>query len=143
MMLLSSEWAMGFMLGGFIILLFSSILEALWEFGRQARADLRPSFFHGNRRTLILAGWVLCLLVGGVLLVMVDVRVGLIGIVVFWMLLPISVAPRVRKRFLPPWDDLKKELEPQGFTERNYWRRGDWWKANRKPPKPGSEPDSK
>ena len=139
---LPSEWVAWFMLGGFVVLLLSSILEALWEFGRQARADLRPSFFHGQRRTLILAGWVLCLLGGGVLLMMVDFRIGLGAIVVFWMLLPISVAPRVRKRFLPPWDDLKKELEPLGFSERNYWRRGDWWKANRKPPKTASESDS-
>ncbi len=140
---LSSEWATWFMLGGFVLLLFSSILESLWEFGRQVRADLRPDFFDGPRRTLILAGWVLCLLGGGVLLMMVDVKVGLVGIVVFWMLLPISVSPRVRKRFLPPWDDLKKELESQGFTERNYWRRGDWWKTNRKPPKTGPESGGK
>ena len=137
--MLSAESVAWFMLGGLVLLLLSSILESLWEFGRQARADLRPGFFHGHWPKLIMAGWVICLIGGGVLLVMANLRIGLIGVVVFVLLLPISVAPRVRKRFLPPWTDLKAELEPLGFKERNYWRRGDWWKADRKPPKTGAE----
>lgn len=138
--MLPEEWSAWALLGGMLLLLIASVLESLWEFGRQARPDLRPAFFQTAWRGAILASWVLLLLIGGVMLVMADVLVGLIAIVVFWMLLPISVAPRVRRRFLPPWEDLKGELDPQGFTENNYWRRGDWWKAEEKRARPGPRP---
>jgi len=77
------------------------------------------------------------LLVGGVLLFFADVVllgdwiVAVVAIVIYWLLLPISVNPRVRKRLLPPWDDIKKDLVKQGYTEHNYWR-GDWWKVKSK-----------
>jgi hypothetical protein len=37
----------------------------------------------------------------------------------------------MRRRLLPPWDDVKKELGPKGFTEQNYWR-GSWWMKDAK-----------
>ena len=49
-----------------------------------------------------------------------------IGIVVFWLVLPFIITPIMRNRVLPPWDEVKKELEPKGYNERDYWR-GDWW----------------
>jgi hypothetical protein len=124
------------LLVGTVLLLVSSALQSLWEFGREARADLRPAFFETGWSRALLAGWVLLLLLAGVMLLYADARVGLVAIVVYWLLLPISIGPRVRRRALPPWDDLKGELEKQGYTERNYWRRGDWWKATPKTKKP-------
>ena len=123
---------MGFILGGLLLLVFSAILEALWEFGRQVKPELRPAFLESGWKNVILAAWVILLLTGGALLFWAIPLLGIIAIVIFWLLLPVSVASRVRKRFLPPWDDLKGELEEQGYTERNYWRRGDWWKARSK-----------
>jgi len=79
-------------------------------------------------RAALLPGWILLGLVGLVLLFLVDPYLGLGAVVVYWLLLPISVGPRVRRRALPPWEDLKDELEKQGYNEQNYWRRGDWWK---------------
>jgi len=131
---------MWFILGGILLLVFSAVLEALWEFGRRVKPELRPAFLESGWKHVILVAWGILLLVGGALLFWAMPLLGLIAIIVFWLLLPITVGSRVRRRFLPPWDDLKGELEEQGYTERNYWRRGDWWKAGSKA---GGEPESK
>ena len=132
MVSLSGEFATWFILGGMLLLLFSAVLEELWEFGRQVKPELRPAFLESGWKYGILAAWVILLLIGGALLFWALPLLGIIAIVVFWLLLPISIGSRVRRRFLPPWEDLKGELEKQGYTERNYWRRGDWWKAGSK-----------
>ena len=129
---LSGEFATWFILGGMVLLLFSAVLEAVWDFGRQVKPELRPAFLDSGWKYAILAAWVILLLIGGALLFWALPLLGIIAIIVFWLLLPISVGSRVRRRFLPPWDDLKGELEEQGYTERTYWRRGDWWKAGSK-----------
>jgi hypothetical protein len=49
-----------------------------------------------------------------------------IGIIAFWLVLPFIITPIMRNRVLPPWDIVRKELEPKGYNERDYWR-GDWW----------------
>jgi len=131
-----------FTLGGILLLLFSAVLEALWEFGRQVKPELRPAFLGSGWKNVILPTWVILLLIGGALLFWAFPLFGVIAIIVFWLLLPVSIGSRVRRRFLPPWDDLKGELEEQGYTERNYWRRGDWWKAGSKT-KVESEAESK
>jgi hypothetical protein len=132
MLPLSGEFTMWFIIGGILLLLVSSVLEALWEFGRQVKPELRPAFLKSGWKHVILAAWVLLLLLGGALLFLTYPIVGTIAIVLFWVALPIVIGSRVRRRFLPSWDSLKGELEKQGFTEQNYWRRGDWWKARSK-----------
>jgi hypothetical protein len=129
---LSAEWAMGFILGGMVLLLVASVLEALWDFGRLAKPEFCPAFLRSGWRHVILVGCILLLLIGGSVLFWADFRVGLGAIVVYFLLLPFVVGSRVRRRFLPPWHSLKRELEEQGYTEHNYWRRGDWWKAGSK-----------
>ena len=114
---------------GIVSLLFASVLESYCEFGRQVRPEFRPGVFATRRSYLLQAGWVILLLAGGALLFVTHPIVGLIGVAFFWLLLPISVGPRVRRRFLPPWDELKHELEAQGYNEQNYWR-GNWWRAD-------------
>lgn len=123
---------MWFMLGGLLLLIFSAILEAMWEFGRQVKPELRPAFLETGWRHAILVGWILLLLIGGALMFWADPLVGLVAIVVFWIVFPLVVGSRVRRRLLPPWDDLRGELEKEGYTERNYWRSSDWWKAKGK-----------
>lgn len=128
---------------GFVSLLFASILQAYCEFGRQAKPEFRPGVFETRWSYLLQSGWVILLLVGGVLLLLTNLVYSLIGVAAFWLLLPISVGPRVRRRFLPSWDELKHELEKQGYNERNYWR-GNWWRADAKRrtgPKAKSSPD--
>jgi TRAP-type C4-dicarboxylate transport system permease large subunit len=129
MLPLPGEIFMGFIVGGMLLLVIAAVLEALWDFGRHVKQELRPAFLQSNWRHVILAGCILLLLVGGVLLFVADVRVGLGAIVVYFLVLPFVVGSRVRRHFLPPWDDLKVELTKQGYTEQTYWRRGDWWKA--------------
>lgn len=132
MLPLSGEFVMGFIAGGMLLLLGAAILEALWDFGRHVKPELRPAFLQSGWRHVILAGCALLLLVGGALLFLADVRVGLGAIVVYFLVLPFVVGGRVRRRFLPPWDALKAELMKEGYTEQTYWRRGDWWKVNSK-----------
>lgn len=135
----AEAYSMWFLIGGIVILIFSSILQCFWEFAREVRPDLRPAILDTSWRLAILPGWVILLLVGGVLIFLAtgDWIVCFGAIVVYYLLLPISIGSRVRRRALPPWDDLKGELEKEGYTEHNYWRRGDWWKeeSRRKTPK--------
>ena len=128
-----------FPLLGLVSLIFASILQTYCEFGRQARPEFRPGVFATKWSYLLEAGWVILLLLGGVLLFVTNWWVCLIGLAAFWLLLPISVGPRVRRRFLPSWDELKRELEREGYNERNYWR-GSWWRADAKR-RTGSKPN--
>lgn len=134
--MVAAEYNMWFLIAGLIILVISSIIQSFWEFGREVRADLRPAVFDTYWRHVILAGWVILLIVSGVLLLLSQPVVAIAAIVVYWLLLPISVGSRVRRRALPPWIDLRNELEKEGYTEHNYWRRGDWWKDESKRSKP-------
>ena len=129
MLPLSPEFTMWFTFGGMVLLVLSSVLEAAWEFGRQVKPELRPAFLESSWKHVILPAWVILLLAGGVLLFWAMPVFGIVAIAIFWLVMPIVVGTRVRRRFLPPWEDLKGELEKQGYTERSYWRRGDWWKA--------------
>ena len=139
----ASAYGMWFLIGGMVVLVLSSILQCFWEFGRDVRPDLRPSILDSSWRQAILPGWVILLLLGGVLILLasMDWRVLLGAIAVYYLLLPLSVGPRVRRRALPPWEDLKDDLEKEGYSEHNYWRRGDWWKdeSKRSKPKPGKK----
>ena len=139
--MISPEYNMWFLIAGLIILLISSIIQSFWEFGRDVRPDLRPAVFDTSWRHAILAGWIILLIVSGVLLLFSEPIVAIVAIVAYWLLLPISVGSRVRRRALPPWADLKAELEEQGYNEHNYWRRGDWWKDESKRSKPKKKPD--
>ncbi len=120
-----------FPLLGLVSLIFASILQTYCEFGRQARPEFRPSIFATKWSYLLQAGWVILLLLGGVLLLLTSWIICLIGVASFWLLLPISIGPRVRRRFLPSWDELKRQLEREGYNERNYWR-GNWWRTDAK-----------
>jgi len=135
----AEAYSMWFLIGGVVVLVFSSIIQCFWEFAREVRPDLRPAILDTSWKHAILPGWVILLLVGGVLIFLatMDWIVCFGAIVVYYLLLPISIGSRVRRRALPPWDDLKGELEKEGYTEHNYWRRGDWWKeeSRRKTPK--------
>jgi hypothetical protein len=75
--------------------------------------------------------WVLLLIVGSVLpLLFRWDQLGLIlaGVLVisFWLVLPFILTPIMRNRLLPRWDEVKADLIPKGYDEKNYWR-GDWW----------------
>lgn len=137
----SSAYGMWFLIGGLIILLISSMMQSFWEFGREVRADLRPAVFDTSWKHAILAGWIILLMVSGVLLLFAEPIVAIGAIVAYWLLLPISVGSRVRRRALPPWGDLRGELEKEGYNEHNYWRRGDWWKDESKRSKPKQRSD--
>jgi hypothetical protein len=111
---------------GFLIILVAAVLQAYCEFGRQARPDIKPKVFTTAFKWALEALWLILMLGGAALLFLLNPLIALIGIVLFWLVLPFIITPIMRNRILPPWDEVKVELEPKGYNERNYWR-GDWW----------------
>ncbi|MDP2919025.1 MAG: hypothetical protein Q8O43_02255 [Dehalococcoidia bacterium] len=113
---------------GFLLVFVASILETYCTFGRQARPDVKPGILKSPFRWVVEAFWVLMMLGGGISLLISPLGwIGaLVAVVGFWLVLPFLVTPIMRFRLLPHWDDVKTELIPKGYDEKNYWR-GDWW----------------
>jgi len=111
---------------GFLIIIVAAVLQAYCEFGRQARPDIKPKAFKTAFKWVLESLWVILMLGSAALLFLLNPLMALIGIVLFWLVLPFIITPIMRNRILPTWDEVKVELEPKGYTERNYWR-GDWW----------------
>ena len=121
---------------GFLLIILAAILQAYCEYGRQARPDIQPHVFTTGFRYVMEGGWWLLMLLGAVLLFGFPGSpsgfvIACIGIVLFWLVLPFIINPILRKRLLPPWDDVKEELEPKGYKQSNYLR-GNWWKKDAK-----------
>ncbi len=114
---------------GFVLVLVAAVAEAYCAFGRLARPDVKPRILKGWSRWVMETFWALLLLAGGVCLLIVP-GVGwilaLAGVVGFWLILPFILTPIIRNRLLPHWDEVKSELAPKGYNDKDYWR-GDWW----------------
>ncbi len=124
-----------FVIIGFFLVLVASVIERYCEFGRQARPDVKPGILKSWFRWVLEALWVLMLVAGGVLMLIRSDQIGLIlagvAIVSFWIIIPFLLTPIIRNRLLPPWDEVKNELAPKGYNEKDYWR-GDWWMVEEK-----------
>jgi hypothetical protein len=59
------------------------------------------------------------------------VIVFVIAIAAFWLIFPFLFTPIMRRRLLPHWEEVRKELAPKGLNESNYWR-DDWWMIEEK-----------
>ena len=119
---------------GFLIVICASILECYCSFGRQARTDVQPNVFKTWVRFVLEGLWMLLLICGAIILFLFSgfsIVAPVIAIVLFWLVFPFIINPIMRRRLLPPWDEVKKELGPKGFTEQNYWR-GSWWMKDAK-----------
>ena len=135
-----------YMFIGFFLIILASLVESFCTFGRQAMPEYKPGLLKGGIRWVFEGLWVLLLLAGGVSL-LVDVWLFggpwwefVIGIAAFWLILPFLFAPILRRRLLPHWEEVKKELAPKGLSENTYWR-DDWWmleerRKKKKPPTP-------
>jgi ABC-type multidrug transport system fused ATPase/permease subunit len=115
-----------FIILGFFVIVLAAILQAYCEFGRQARPDVKPNILKTRFRYVMEALWIILMLGAAALLFLYHWLLGVIGIVAFWVVLPFIITPIMRNRILPPWDEVKTELEPKGYNERDYWR-GSWW----------------
>ena len=115
---------------GFLLVVCASVLETYCAFGRQARPDIKPNILKSRLRYVLEALWVVLLLVGAALLLLRGDQIGLIltgvAVISFWLVLPFILTPIMRNRLLPRWNEVKRELIPKGYDEKNYWR-GDWW----------------
>ena len=116
---------------GYLVILLAAVIQMYCEFGRQARADIQPKILKTSFRFVMEGLWIILLIAAAVVLFLSSWILALIGIVAFWLVLPFIITPIMRHRILPPWDEVKKELEPKGYTERDYWR-GSWWMKNPK-----------
>ncbi len=124
-----------FVIIGFLLVLVASVIERYCEFGRQARPDVKPGILKSWFRWVLEALWALMLVASGVLMLVRSDQIGLIlagvAIVSFWIIIPFILTPIIRNRLLPSWDEVKNELTPKGYTEKDYWR-GDWWMVEEK-----------
>jgi hypothetical protein len=115
---------------GFLLVLGASALETYCAFGRMARPDVKPDILKSRFRWVLETLWILLLIAGGVFLLLRVDPIGIIlagvAVVSFWLVLPFILTPIMRNRLLPHWDEVKTELIPKGYDEKNYWR-GDWW----------------
>ena len=119
---------------GFLIVVCASILECYCSFGRQAREDVKPNVFKSWVRFVLEGLWMLLLICGAIILFLFSgfsIVAPVIAIVLFWLVFPFIINPIMRRRLLPPWDDVKKELGPKGYQEKTYWR-GSWWMKDAK-----------
>ncbi|MDD5190655.1 MAG: hypothetical protein PHE50_06415 [Dehalococcoidales bacterium] len=129
---------------GLILILLSAVGEAFCNFGRAAMPQYKPGILKTPFRWVFEVLWVLLLLGGGIALLLDAMVSGLwllvvITIVVFWLLLPLLFNTIMQKRFLPHWEEVKRELAPKGLNENNYWR-DDWWKLEEKRRKKKQKP---
>ena len=117
---------------GFLIIILAGVVQAYCEFGRYASPDFKPRTLKTRFRFVLEGLWIVLMVIGAAVLWLPYVfsPTGAIlagaGIFVFWLVLPFIITPIMRNRLLPPWDQVKKELEPKGYNEHDYWR-GDWW----------------
>ena len=123
---------------GYLVILLAAVIQMYCEFGRQARADIQPKILKTSFRFVMEGLWIILLIAAAVVLFLSSWILALIGIVAFWLVLPFIITPIMRHRILPPWDEVKKELEPKGYTERDYWR-GSWWMKNAKEKRRGGK----
>jgi len=128
-------WVLFFL--GMILLLIASVIEWYCDFARKALPEYCPRLYNTGYKVLLEFGWILLLLVGGALVFAADMFAPFSGwvltllvIAAYFLLLPFAVMPRVRKRLLPRWGDIKKKMEKLGYTEYDYWR-GDWWQKKK------------
>jgi amino acid transporter len=133
---------MGFMIDilAYLIVLVAAVIQVFCEFGRQARPDIKPKILRGRFRFVMEGLWVFLLTSGCVVLLFPGSPGNLlmvsIAIIAFWLVLPFVINPILRHRVLPPWDEVKKELAPLGYTEKDYWRGGWWMKEGKEKRKP-------
>ena len=122
---------------GMVFLLIASAMQWYCDFSRQALPEYRPKVFNTRWGLLLEFGWILLLLLGATFIFWADLFAPFSGgvltaliIIAYWVLLPLSVIPRLRRRLLPRWSAVKKDLEKLGYSEYNYWR-GDWWRKKK------------
>jgi hypothetical protein len=116
---------------GFLLVIVASALETYCSFGRLARPDIKPRLLKSWFRWVLEVLWVILLITGCSLPFLFrwdlfGLILSGIAVVSFWLVLPFLLNPIMRNRLLPNWDEVKAELKPKGYDEKNYWR-GDWW----------------
>jgi|GEM_PF-642259 len=121
-----------FLIIGYVGILLAAVVESFCTFSRTALPQYKPGIMKTWFRWVMEALWVILLLGGGVML-LADVIINaapwyftVIAISMFWLIFPLLLGPIMRRRFLPHWEEVRKELAPKGLHENNYWR-DDWW----------------
>jgi hypothetical protein len=123
---------MGFLIAGIIILIIASFWHSYASVVAKSSPLYRPAFYYSNRNYFQL-GWLVLFLLGIAFLFVYHWIVGIVCGLVYWFLLPLIVAPLVRKWYLPSWDELSDELKDilreAGYSKKNYLN-GHWWKED-------------
>ena len=115
---------------GIVLLIVAAVVESYCTISRQSLPSLRAKIFDSSRGLSLYVVWMVLLVIGATLLFSVHTVAAIVGVVVFWVLLPMWLMPILKRRMLPPWDMVKGDLEQHGYTEDDYLD-GDWWKKKR------------
>ena len=115
---------------GIFLLLLAAVVESYCAISRQSLPSLRAKVFSSYTGLLFQIGWGVLLLIACVLFWFAHPIAAIVGVAVFWVLLPLWLMPMMKRRMLPPWEVVKGDLGKHGYTEDNYLS-GDWWKKGR------------
>lgn len=123
---------MVFLIAGIIILIIASFWHSYAAVATKSSPLYRPGIYYSHHN-LFQLGWLALFLPGISFLFVYHWIAAIVGGLVYWFLLPLMVAPVVRKWYLPSWDELSDELKDilreAGYGKKNYLD-GHWWKEN-------------
>ena len=117
---------------GVILLVVTAIWQSYCLIGGRASPMFAPAIFYSSVVNILLQlSWIMLFIVGIVMLFFVNWVVGIVAIPVYWFVLRLLIAPRMKRYMLGSWDENRDVLEKHGYNKDNYLD-GGWWK--RSPP---------
>jgi hypothetical protein len=124
---------MGLLIAGIVVLIIAAIVHSYCAVGIKCSAVHRPMFFDDVHPSIPHIIWIVPFATGISLLFIYNWIVGLVGLFVYWLIMPLLITPIMRKWMLPSWDELPEEskasLRRMGYDKNNYLE-GDWWKRD-------------
>jgi len=123
---------MWLLVAGIILLVVTAVWQSYCLIGGRASPLFAPAIFYSAIVNIFLQlSWIMLFIVGIVMLFFVNWVVGIVAIPVYWFVLRLLIAPRMKRYMLGSWDENRDVLEKHGYNKDNYLD-GDWWK--RPPP---------
>ena len=118
---------MWLLVAGIILLVVTAIWQSYCLIGGRASPLFAPAIFYSPIVNILLQlSWIILFIVGIVMLFFVNWVVGIVAIPVYWFVLRLLIAPRMKRYMLGSWDENKDILEKHGYNKDNYLD-GRWW----------------
>ena len=119
---------MWLLVAGIILLAVTAVWQSYCLISGRASSSFAPAIFYSSIINIFLQlSWIMLFIAGIVMLFFVNWIVGIVAIPIYWFILRLLIAPRMKKYMLGSWDENKDVLEKHGYNKDNYLD-GDWWK---------------